>query len=159
MGISVRSLTPNEDEEYYQRTAYLFSRMYEFMNDLGLVQQLVPNGEDIWMNTIRKSLGKLNNITVAIEDGQIIAFAAGNIRLLPNYLGSKKVGYISHVFVDPEFRKRMIGKELVQELETWFEEKNVSHIELEVLSKNKAAFNFWEKFGFEMDNFRMIKKI
>lgn len=159
MRTNIRSLTSNEDEEIYQRTAFLFSRMYEFMNDLGLVQQLVPTGEEIWMNTIKKSLGKLNNIVVAIEDDVIIGFAAGNIRLLPNYLGSKKVGYISHVFVDPEFRKKMVGIELVKELESWFNEKNVAQIELEVLSKNKNALDFWERSGYVIDNFRMLKKL
>lgn len=159
MTIKSRPLTSDEDEKIYKRVAFLFSQMYNFMNHLGLIQRLAPNGEEAWMNTIRKSLGKLNSIYVAFDDDEIVGFAAGNIRLSPNYLGSKKIGYISHVFVDPDYRKKRIGVELVSELEKWFEEKNVAHIELEVLSKNESAYKFWERSGFVMDNFRMLKKI
>lgn len=153
----IRPLTSDEDEENYKRVALLFSQMYDFMNSLGLDQHLVPNGEELWINTIRKSLGKLNSIYVAIYDYEIVGFAAGNIRLLPNYMGSKKVGYISHVYIDPEYRKKMIGHELVMELEKWFKKKEVAQIVLEVLSKNESAYKFWERSGFVMDNFRMLK--
>jgi ribosomal protein S18 acetylase RimI-like enzyme len=88
----------------------------------------------------------------------IVGFAAGNIRILPNYLGNKKVGYISHVYVSDEFKKQNIGKKLVLELENWFDEKAVAYIELEVLIDNEAAHKFWEKLGFITDNIRKIKK-
>jgi ribosomal protein S18 acetylase RimI-like enzyme len=87
-----------------------------------------------------------------------VGFAAGNIRLLPNYLGNKKVGYISHVFVTDNYKKQKIGNKLLAELENYFAEKTVKIIELEVLIENNSARKFWEKMGYISDNLRMIKE-
>lgn len=157
MGINIRSLEPTEDEEVFTQIAELFAGMYQYMNNLGLVQQLVPGGHEVWVNAIKKSLGKLNSIYIASKDDKIVGFAAGNLRLLPAYLGSKKVGYISHVYIIPEYRKQLIAKDLVLRLEQWFEEKKVSFVELEVLSENKSAYRFWEKSGFSLDSYKMLK--
>jgi ribosomal protein S18 acetylase RimI-like enzyme len=132
--------------------------MYKYMETKGLVHKLADNGEFQWINTIKKSLGKLNMVVIATYEETIVGFAAGNIRLLPNYLGNKKVGYISHVFVIDSYKNQHIGQKLVTELENCFVEKSVKMIELEVLIGNNSAIQFWEKMGFYSDNLRMIKK-
>jgi ribosomal protein S18 acetylase RimI-like enzyme len=158
MEIKIRSLSSSEDDALYDRVAYLFSEMYKYMNTKGLVYKLTNNGEFLWINTIKKSLGKLNMITVATHEEAIVGFAAGNIRLLPNYLGNKKVGYISHVFVIDSYKKKNIGRKLVSELENWFADKSVNTIELEVLVNNNSALQFWESLGYKSDNLRMVKE-
>jgi len=158
MEIKLRSLSSSEDDNIYNRVAYLFSEMYKYMDTKGLVHKLADNGEFLWINTIKKSLGKLNMIVIATDEETIVGFAAGNIRLLPNYLGNKKVGYISHVFVIDSYKKQHIGKKLVTELENFFIEKSVNIIELEVLIDNNSARHFWEKMEFYSDNLRMIKE-
>lgn len=157
MEIKIRSLSSTEDDNLYKRVAYLFSEMYGYMDTKGLVYKLTNNGEFLWMNTIQKSLGKLNMIAVATHEETIVGFAAGNIRLLPNYLGGIKVGYISHVFVIDTYKKKSIGSKLVSELENWFVDKSVNSIELEVLVNNDSALQFWESLGFKSDNLRMVK--
>jgi ribosomal protein S18 acetylase RimI-like enzyme len=158
MEIKIRSLSSSEDDALYDRVAYLFSEMYKYMNTKGLVYKLTNNGEFLWINTIKKSLGKLNMITVATHEEAIVGFAAGNIRLLPNYLGNIKVGYISHVFVIDSYKKKNIGRKLVSELENWFADKSVNTIELEVLVNNNSALQFWESLGYKSDNLRMVKE-
>ena len=158
MEINIRPLSSSEDDNTYNRVAYLFSEMYKYMGTIGLVHKLTDNGEFLWINTIKKSLEKLNMIVIATHEETIIGFAAGNIRLLPNYIGNKKVGYISHVYVSDEYKKLNIGKKLVEELENCFVEKSVKTIELEVLIENISARKFWEKMGYKSDNLRMIKE-
>jgi ribosomal protein S18 acetylase RimI-like enzyme len=158
MEIKIRPLSSSEDENIYNKVAYLFSEMYKYMDTKGLVHKITDNGEFLWINTIKKSLGKLNMVFVATHEDTIVGLAAGNIRLLPNYLGSKKVGYISHVFVTDNYKKQNIGKKLVSELENFFAEKSVKIIELEVLIENNSARQFWENMGFKSDNLRMIKE-
>lgn len=158
MEIKIRSLSSLEDDDLYNRVAYLFSEMYKYMDTKGLVYKLTNNGEFLWINTIKKSLGKLNMIAVATHEETIVGFAAGNIRLLPNYLGNTKVGYISHVFVIDSYKKKNIGRKLVSELENWFADKSVNTIELEVLVNNNSALQFWETLGYKSDNLRMVKE-
>ncbi|MED7787521.1 GNAT family N-acetyltransferase [Francisella sp. 19X1-34] len=157
MEIKTRSLSSLEDNKVYSRVAYLFSEMYKYMDTKGLVHKLADNGEFLWINTIKKTLGKLNIITIATHEKAVVGFAAGNIRLLPNYLGAKKVGYISHVFVIDSYKNKHIGKKLVKELEDCFVEKSVNVFELEVLAENSSARQFWEKLGYKTDNLRMVK--
>jgi len=157
MEIDIRPLSSSEDNNTYNRVAYLFSEMYKYMDSIGLNNKLTNNGEFLWINTIKKSLGKLNMVVIATHEDTIVGFAAGNIRLLPNYLGNKKVGYISHVFVTDNYKKKKIGIRLLAELENYFAEKTVKTIELEVLIENKSACKFWEKMGYISDNLRMKK--
>lgn len=158
MDIKIRSLTSSEEECIYNRVAYLFCEMYKYMDQVGLVQKIIPEGERLWINAIKKSLGKLNMIVIASHEEKVVGFAAGNLRLLPNYLGSKKVGYISHVYITDEYKNQGVGKKLVLELEKWFEEKSVAFVELEVLEGNEVAYKFWKKENFITDSIRMIKK-
>jgi ribosomal protein S18 acetylase RimI-like enzyme len=158
MEIKIRSLSSSEDDDLYDRVAHLFSEMYKYMYTKGLLHTLINNGEFLWINTIKKSLGKLNVIIVATHEQAIVGFAAGNIRILPNYLGNLKVGYISHVFITESYKKKNIGRKLVLELENWFAEKSVNIIELEVLVNNDAARQFWETLGYKPDNLRMVKE-
>jgi ribosomal protein S18 acetylase RimI-like enzyme len=158
MEINIRSLSSSEDKDTYNRVAHLFSEMYKYMDTIGLNHKLTNNGEFLWINTIKKSIGKLNMVVIATHEETIVGFAAGNIRLLPNYLGNKKVGYISHVFVTDNYKKQKIGNKLLAELVNYFAEKTVKIIELEVLIENNSARKFWEKMGYISDNLRMIKE-
>ncbi len=157
MGLEVVPLL-GESEREYEEVSLMFKEMYEFMKEMDLTLDLSVSGDKTWINSIRHSLDKLNMVFVAKDAEQLIGFAAGSIRLSPAFLGSKKIGYISHVYVRPKFRKSMIGKQLATELEKWLLGKNVDHIELEVLVKNEKALNFWQQLGYVVDNIRLVKK-
>lgn len=159
MEIQIRELTSKEAEPVYGKVSELFAEMYSFMNEMDLVLTLSPNGEKLWIQSIKASLGKLNKVYVAIIKDEIIGFAAGNIRLAPHYLGGRTLGYISHLYVQKEYRKLHVGHNLGLELISWFEQRNVAHVELEVLAQNAGALAFWNKLGFSIDNIRMHKKL
>lgn len=158
MPIQIKEVTGKEDDLIYFSISALFAEMHAFMNTKDLVLELAPNGEKVWINSIKGTLGKLNVLFAASVHDEIIGFAAGNLRLTPQYLGSKKVGYISHLYVKEEFRKTQVGRNLAEKTLSWFEKRNAHHIELEVLEKNIGAIVFWEKMGFNVDNIRMYKK-
>jgi len=159
MSISYRPLTSTEPEYVYEYVAALFAEMYKYMDNKDLKITLCKNGEKIWINSIKHSLGKLNMVFIATDKSKIIGFAAGNIRLGPSFLGNVKIGYISHVFVLPKYRGSKVGNMLSANLISWFKNKKVNLVELEVLNKNTTALNFWEKLGFEVDNVSMKKII
>ncbi len=57
------------------------------------------------------------------------------------------------VVVDPDFRRKMVASNLLDYLISELDE-DLRLITLEVASKNQAALNLYEKFGFEIVNVR-----
>jgi len=155
--MEIKQLSPDDNQETFDEIARLFKDMYAFMAEKGLHISLATNGENLWLNSIKKTLNKLNVIYYAVIDNQIVGFSAGNIRLMPAFLGSKKIGFISHVYVTPETREKGTGINLASSLEAWFHNQHVDGIELEVLHLNEGAVKFWQKMGYTHDLLKMIK--
>ncbi len=110
--------------------------------------QLTEGGTEIWLQGVRKGLGRFGMICIASLDGNNVGFAHGSLRILPDFYGGQKIGYISHVFVDETARKKGVGEGLVRKLEQWFADKEVHSVELEVLTNNEAGTAFWERMGY-----------
>ncbi|WP_019423292.1 GNAT family N-acetyltransferase [Paenibacillus sp. OSY-SE] len=142
-----------------EQTEILFVCMYKYMNEKGLLLPLVPGGEKMWSKSILPMLGKFGVVWIAHNGKESIGFAQGMIKVLPNYLGGKKVGIISHIFVNSDMRQYGIGSELVRKIEEWFVAKQVDSIELQVLYQNENGRDFWDKIGYEYEVYQMRKFI
>ena len=134
----------------------MFQAMYD-KEDSDQAVQLIEDGPEIWLQGVRKGLGRFGVIFLASMDGKNIGFAHGGLRLMSDFYGSHKVGYISHIFVNEVARKKGVGVDLVRKLEQWFAEKGVHSVELEVLIRNKAGMAFWEKLGYPVELFQCRK--
>jgi len=130
------------------RVEEMFHDMYLYMNKHGLKLKLAEGGERKWLDGILKGLGRFGILLVASIDGEVVGFAHGGIRLAPDYLASKKLGVITHVFVEEEYRETGAGKQMVLMLESWFSQKEVDSVELQVLADNISGTAFWEKLGY-----------
>ncbi len=89
--IEIRPLNVKEDDMIYNQLSQLFLEIYTFLKEIGLTQNLAPNGEVIWLNSIKGFLGKLNVIYIAMNGENIVGFSSGNIRLIPSFLGRMKI--------------------------------------------------------------------
>lgn len=138
----------NKQDPILEKVGLLFHEMYDYMQANGLMLNLVPNGHEKWISSISKGLGRFGVLFVLQKDDEIIGFAHGSIRLAPDYLGSKKLGVITHVFVKDNARNTGAGKGLVNALEQWLSQQEVHSIELQVLNGNIPAIGFWEKLGY-----------
>lgn len=145
------------DESLLEQTEKLFIRMYEYMSKKGLLLPLVPGGEKMWSKSIMSTLGKFGVVWLALRGTEVVGFAQGMIKLLPNYLGGGKVGVISHIYVNPDLRQSGIGSKLVHKLEEWFNTKEVESIELQVLCHNETGRAFWSKMGYQYECYQMRK--
>jgi len=148
--IIIREITV-EEEFALAKVEGLFCDMYRYMKQHGLVIGLAEKGKQKWRDGISKSLGRFGVLLVAMHKEEVCAFAHGNIKLSPDYLGNLKVGVITHIFVDEEYRGKGVGERLVKGLENWFAAKDVHSVELQVLSANKAGIAFWEKLGYPLE--------
>lgn len=148
--ITIREI-PHGDDPTLPKVEDLFCDMYAYMNDHGLRMELAEKGEQKWLDGIRKGLGRFGVLLVAEMEGEVLGFAHGSVRLTPDYLGNKKVGVITHIYVDGQYRGKGAGESLVKGLEKWFAGKDVHSVELQVLAGNKSGIAFWEKLGYPLE--------
>jgi ribosomal protein S18 acetylase RimI-like enzyme len=137
------------DDPDWIAVADLFTRMYASMNESGLMLPLIQDGTGKWLKTAMNTSGRYGLVVLAKEESKTIGFAHGLIKFLPDYLGGYAVGSITHVYVDDDSRKSGIGKKLVNILEEWFMLKGVHSIELQVITGNSVAKEFWKSLGYE----------
>jgi len=127
----------------------LFTRMYSRMDEIGLLLPLSADGTEKWLKTVRNTSGKYGLVILVKDWGKAVGFAHGMVKFLPDYLGGFTVGSITHVYVDDNSRRSGIGKALVNQLEDWFLTKKVHSIELQVITGNPLAKEFWKKLGYK----------
>jgi ribosomal protein S18 acetylase RimI-like enzyme len=149
------NLADQEGDEWEQVES-LFRKMYALMHELGLMLPLESGGALKWMSAARNTAEKFGKVVVAKDQGTVVAFAHGMIKFLPDYLGGQSVGIITHIFVDKDYRDRQVGARLVTMLEDWFRQKKVHSVELQVISGNPGAMEFWQNLGYreELRQFR-----
>ncbi len=88
-------------------------------------------------------------ILVAEVDGEVVGFLIGMVReRTPVFIRSIH-GYITDIYVDPGFRRRGIGRRLVETAVEWFAARGLDHVRLQVAAANAAGIAFWKNLGFE----------
>jgi ribosomal protein S18 acetylase RimI-like enzyme len=148
--IQIREIN-TKDDPGLEQVKHLFEDMYGYMEETGLNLGLSEDGASIWLAAAVQGLGRFGTLCIASSNEDIVGFAHGSIRLTPDYLGTRKVGVITHIFVAEEYRGNGVGENLVESLEKWFENKDVHSVELQVLVNNKAGISFWEKLGYPQE--------
>ena len=114
-------------------------RLYEIENECF-------RDEAFTKEQILQLLKEYNCVTlIAKVEGVIVGFVAGMIYVERKALNA----HILTIDVSPAYRRRGIGKLLLQEMERIFKEKGVKASHLEVREKNFAAINLYRKLGYE----------
>ena len=58
-------------------------------------------------------------------------------------------GEIIELAVRSDLQKRGIGRKMLLNIISWFEERKIKRIELRVAVKNNIGYNFWKRNGFK----------
>lgn len=154
----IKIIDVNKNDPYLDAVIPLFVKLYQHMEDTGMLLSLAEKGEEKWRISLDNMVGgRFGILKVALLNNTIIGFIHGVVRYTPDYLGGLKVGYLTHIFVDHEFREKNVGRRLVEELENWFKTKNVHSYELQVLYHNNLGINFWESVGYKKELLQMRK--
>ena len=70
----------------------------------------------------------------------------GNLKLLP----AIKRAHALHIYVDKDYRKRGLGFQMMDHLESLAQENKIETMTLNVMPKNEPAKKLYEKLGFKM---------
>ena len=101
-----------------------------------------------FLNFLQEDLDNLGLFVAQVET-RIVGFILGEITSRPPCFASIEYGIINDLAVTAEWRRKGIGKLLVEKGMNWFTEKGIHRIEARVLMSNSLASNFWHKAGFD----------
>ncbi len=98
---------------------------------------------------LRNQIGIQSSIIlVAKENNQVIGFLSGFVKYLFPWYVIKRVGHISFMFIDENYRRKGVGKELLREAKKWFKVQGLTYMELYVNENNQKGVSFWKSRGF-----------
>ncbi len=106
-----------------------------------------------------------NYFFVAEDDsGQVTGFITGYERKgLPESVlrtwNAKKVGYIDLMAVDSRYRRKGIGRALMNTLLDHFQRNGIDIVNLDVPTEQEAAVELYKKLGFYVRAYNMRKRL
>lgn len=112
------------------------------------------------INILRRNDGTM---FVAENDGKIVGIIAGSIlkmsKLDSMSFCSKKSGRIRELYVHPNFRRKGLGKKLMEKMEEYFKTLGCDLIRIEVFEPNRSAHTFYNSLGYNNRVIDVIKEI
>jgi ribosomal protein S18 acetylase RimI-like enzyme len=115
----------------------------------------MPTGADIVdafvPHMLRRCARCRGKVLVAELDGEVAGFASILARVKSDEIedGDVEYGLISDLIVAREFRKRGIGRTLLEAAESFAKSNGVKWLRVGVLAKNYAAERLYDSSGFE----------
>lgn len=86
-------------------------------------------------------------VFVAVAGSDVVGYTFGQVMQRPT-LQDGRCGFVADLCVREEYRRAGVGTRLYQELKGWFNRRDVTSLEVQVVSQNDAALRFWGKMGF-----------
>lgn len=83
---------------------------------------------------------------IAEVDGKVVGYIIANLRKSRD---GKEEGHILAIAVDPAYRRRKIGVNLIKQIIDVFKDKGIERLSLEVKVNNMPARRFYLSLGFE----------
>ena len=141
----------------------LWESQYKYHHDLDPVYY-VSNSSLLrkkFKEYLEKAINKDKpNILVAKEDKNLIGFITYKINEIDYFdTNIKKYGEVIELFVRHDYRKRGVGKELLQKTEEYLKQKGIKWIEVQVSTFNKNAISAYKHMGYQNHQTLMFKNI
>jgi len=123
------------------------------------LNQIVNLALKLWLNhsqeKLEKEFANLFNkkykiIFIAVSSNKIVGFATASIkRSNTSGVTIYPTGYLEGVYVEPEFRKKNVAKQLVLGAEKWVKLNNCKFLASDTELKNLISQKFHKKIGFK----------
>jgi GNAT superfamily N-acetyltransferase len=139
---------------------YIIARKEHLPMILELYKQLIPEEIQIDIKTANEIWKKFENsgikYFIAIENGIIISSCY--LAIIPNLTrNGKSNGFIENVITDEKYRKKGIGKKVIEMAIEYGKQNNCYKIILQSSYKRKENHIFYEKCGFDGDSKRAFE--
>ena len=92
---------------------------------------------------------------------ELLGFALVQLKWSDDFpiIRPRRYAVLDVLFIDPNQRRRGLGKALVEAARQWAREKNAQDLELRVYEFNREALAFYKSLGFEVKSHEMISPL
>jgi|GEM_PF-1669765 len=161
------SLSPNADFEkvmsvYLKTGNNKFFLAQKDQEPIGFIQLNIYRGssiEPLKLSPEEKFRGMFNFAPLMLKMMAKISRLVKKPFQPPAIYTGKRVGYITNIYVKPEFRNQGVATELVNHSFSWFQNQGIEEIVLRALNANQAGVSFWQKQGFSPVSLSMRRLI
>ena len=95
-------------------------------------------------------------VLVAELDGGVVGFVNGFIAdITTEMFEPLRCGLLADICIEAAYRRRGLGRQLVERLMIWFRSRGARRFEWHVSARNREARAFWQSFGGETTMLRM----
>lgn len=110
---------------------------------------------------IKKDFNEFTNfknkiILLVVEENKCIIVYLVAFFVINSY---QKIGYIDYLFIDNNYRRKGIAKDLIKEFTKILRKRKIKKIKLGVNINNDVAINFYKNLGFKTYHYDMEKII
>ncbi|MCY3866631.1 MAG: GNAT family N-acetyltransferase [Chloroflexi bacterium] len=145
-----------------ERIGLLWSEMVAFHASLD-AQTFRPAaaGAELYARSILDRLDDPQARVLVVElDGDVVGYVSGIIAdITTEMFMPLRCGLLADIYIQAGYRRRGLGRRLVEHLTIWFRSQGVDHFEWHVSARNREALAFWRWFGGETTMLRMRAKI
>jgi GNAT superfamily N-acetyltransferase len=134
----------------------MWESLYRHTRAHGMLSDVPPEGFALWASSFAGLWGRLAFAFIAAEQDSVVGFVAGRIRVHPKHFGGQQVGFISELFVSPSYRRRGVGKRMIEAARSWFAERGIARIELQVVAGDHGARAFYVSNGWAEEFVQMV---
>ena len=108
------------------------------------------NAKKIYLSFFKKCIySRKNLLLVATDQDHVIGYSLANLNSRPPVFEITKIGVISDMYIEPNYRKQGLSKEFLQKTYAWFKNKKIHHVHLVYHFKNELGEKAWTKHGFK----------
>ena len=148
-------------EDHIEQIGELWMDFMLYHADMDAVYEPPENSILVFIDGfLRPAMEDDNSLVLVALHGEKAVGYSYSLIVPPHKLNKReKYGLIHDMFIARHHRRSGIGKELFAEIVRWFKSKGIHRIELDVMTLNHTASNFWEKMGFTDLNRTVVRQI
>ncbi len=145
-GFVVRRMAPGDMDAVVR----LWNGEVEYHESIDPRLQVREDAEEGFRRFLSRIAASRADVIVLVADsgGEIVGFLIGMVRERTPVFVRSRHGYITDIYVDPGFRRRGVGRKLVEAAEEWFISQGLDHVRLQVSAANESGLAFWRSVGF-----------
>jgi GNAT superfamily N-acetyltransferase len=114
-----------------------------------LIWRITEEGKKLLKQKVENDMANGNvQILLAEAGGEIIGYVQGEVACRSDYM-PKTVGQVSLMYVVKQFRRKGVGRRLMEQLIKFFYSNKAEDLTVRYVIGNKEAEEFWRKLGFE----------
>jgi ribosomal protein S18 acetylase RimI-like enzyme len=113
-----------------------------------------------WLDFVKDGLDKKRTLLLlAKAEKKIVGFVSATLPREPIFELAESFGIINELYVLPEFRRKGIGKKLLEECSNRIRAEGFKIVRLSVLPKDENAIRLYQKSGFRTFMYSMSRKL